>query len=189
MADRPRAAYVYDDALSRHVLSEHHPMRPVRLQYTNALLRGYGAFEDPGSLVVKPRPATRAELLTFHTNWYLEVVQRLSDGEEFQGAGRLGFSRHGDNPVYEGMYEAALLSTGTSVQAAELVADGTAPVAFAPAGGLHHAASGHASGFCIFNDRSLRSTRCASVGCVSLTWTSTPTTAMACRTPFTRTTT
>ena len=63
-----------------------------------------------------------------------------------------GFSQQGDNPIYEGMFEAALLSTGASVQAAELIADGTVSRAFAPAGGLHHAAAGHASGFCIFND-------------------------------------
>jgi acetoin utilization protein AcuC len=152
LPDQTKAAYVYDDAMSRHVLSDRHPMRPVRLQYTNALLRAYGAFEDPGALVVAPRPATQEELVTFHTEWYVEVVQRLSAGEEMRGAELLGFSETGDNPIYDGMYEAALLSTGASVQAAELVADGTVHAAFAPAGGLHHAASGHASGFCIFND-------------------------------------
>ena len=147
-----RAAYVYDDRLSRHVLSDHHPMRPVRLQYTNALLRAYTAFDDPGALVVDPRPATLEELRTFHEDFYIEVVQRLSAGEQIAGAQMFGFSATGDNPVYEGMYEAALLSTGASVQAAELIADGVVRTAFAPAGGLHHAASGHASGFCIFND-------------------------------------
>jgi acetoin utilization protein AcuC len=147
-----RAAYVYDDSLSRHVLREGHPMRPVRLQYTSALLRGYAAFDDPGALVVNPRPATREELLTFHTEFYLEIVERLSNGEEIREAELFGFSEAGDNPVYEGMYEAMLLSTGASVQAAELIADGVVSRAFAPAGGLHHATSGRASGFCIFND-------------------------------------
>ena len=147
-----KAAYVYEDRLSLHVLSDHHPMRPVRLQYTNALLRAYAAFDDPGALVVDPRPATREELLTFHTEFYLETVERLSKGENTRGADLLGFSEAGDNPIYEGMYEAALLSTGASVQAAELIADGVVTRAFAPAGGLHHAASGHASGFCTFND-------------------------------------
>jgi acetoin utilization protein AcuC len=147
-----RAAYVYDDRLSRHVLSDQHPMRPVRLQYTDALLRAYAAFDDPGALVVDPRPATLEELRTFHEDFYIEVVQRLSAGEQIPGAQMFGFSATGDNPIYEGMYEAALLSTGASVQAAELIADGVVRTAFAPAGGLHHAASGHASGFCIFND-------------------------------------
>ena len=147
-----RAAYVYEDRLSKHVLSDRHPMRPVRLQYTNALLRGYGAFDLEEALVVVPRPATMDELLTFHKDSYIEVVQRLSAGERFDSAGMFGFSASGDNPIYEGMFEAALLSTGASVQAAELIADGTVTRAFAPAGGLHHASAGHASGFCIFND-------------------------------------
>ena len=50
------------------------------------------------------------------------------------------------------MYEASALSTGASLVAAEMVANGEADVAFNVAGGLHHAASGYASGFCIFND-------------------------------------
>jgi acetoin utilization protein AcuC len=147
-----RAAYVYDDVMSRHVLSDYHPMRPIRLQYTYALLRGYGAFEDSSGIVVKPRAATLEELATFHDEFYVEIVAKLSAGEQMAGAELFGFSERGDNPIYEGMYESALLSTGASVQAAEMVADGTVSVAFAPAGGLHHAAAGHASGFCIFND-------------------------------------
>ena len=127
-------------------------MRPVRLQYTTDLLKSYGAFDLSESLVVDPRPATLEELKTFHKDYYIEVVQRLSDGEVFEAAGMFGFSVQGDNPIYGGMFEAALLSTGASVQAAELIADGTVLRAFAPAGGLHHAAAGHASGFCIFND-------------------------------------
>ena len=35
----PRAAFIYEDALSRHALRSDHPMRPVRLRYTYALLR------------------------------------------------------------------------------------------------------------------------------------------------------
>ena len=95
MAEQARAAYVYDDQMSRHVLAEAHPMKPVRLSYTNALLQGYGAFEDPGALVVQPRPASEEELLTFHRDSYVDVVRRLSAGEELSGAERFGFSAGG----------------------------------------------------------------------------------------------
>ena len=57
---------MYSDVLSRHVLRDEHPMRPVRLQHTYELLRAYGAFEDEGSMLVPPRPATLDELTTFH---------------------------------------------------------------------------------------------------------------------------
>jgi acetoin utilization protein AcuC len=145
------AAYVYDPAMSGHVLREGHPMRPVRLNYTFELLQGYGVFAHPGVQLVQPREAALDELRTFHTDPYITAVQALSQGERAPG-GMFGFSESGDNPIYPGMYEAALLSTGASVQAAELVADGAVRAAFAPAGGLHHAMAGFASGFCIFND-------------------------------------
>ena len=38
----PRAAFVYDDAMSQHVLRQDHPMRPVRLRHTYELLDAYG---------------------------------------------------------------------------------------------------------------------------------------------------
>ena len=41
------AAFVYSDRLSRHVLREGHPMRPVRLRYTYELLEALGAFQSP----------------------------------------------------------------------------------------------------------------------------------------------
>ena len=50
------------------------------------------------------------------------------------------------------MWEAATLATGGSLVAAELVWTGQTRVVFNCAGGLHHAARGHASGFCVFND-------------------------------------
>ena len=148
-----KAAYVYDDALSRHVLREAHPLRPVRLRYTYELLSGYGAFDDESALLVEPRPATMEELTSFHTESYVDAVRRMSERGELDDAGgrNHGFSENGDNPAYAGMFEAALLSTGASVRAAELVADGAA-AAFSPAGGLHHAMRGWASGFCVFND-------------------------------------
>ena len=52
----PRAAFVYDDAMSQHVLRQDHPMRPVRLRHTFELLDAYGAFDGVDSLLVTPTP-------------------------------------------------------------------------------------------------------------------------------------
>ncbi len=147
-----RAAFIYEDALSRHVLREDHVMRPTRLRYTFELLDSYGAFKEPNSRLVAPRLATEEEVLWFHTGDYLEAVKGISRGESGFDPAAYNFSQYGDNPPYEGMYEAALLSTGASLVAAELLAKGEADVAFNASGGLHHAMPGYASGFCIFND-------------------------------------
>ncbi len=147
-----QAVFVYDNALSTHVLRDDHVMRPTRLRYTYELLEAYNAFDGVASRVVAPRYATEEELLGFHTSDYIEAVRRLSRGDRMSNQMRYGFSDSGDNPVYPGMFEAAALSTGASVVAAEIVASGQADVAFNVAGGLHHAMPDQASGFCIFND-------------------------------------
>lgn len=148
---KDKAAFVYDPSMSQHVLREGHPMQPMRLQYTYQLLEAYDAFDDSRQLV-RPRPATMVELASFHTQEYIEAVKNLSLGEMLENPARFNFSTTGDNPLYPGMYDAAVLSTGASVVAAELVARGEVKVAFNISGGLHHAAPGHASGFCVFND-------------------------------------
>ena len=148
----PQAAFVYEDALSRHVLRPDHPMRPVRLRYTYELLEAYGAFNDSDSLLVQPRQATEEEVAWLHTPDYIAAVRTLSLGLSGANPQRFGFSAQGDNPIYRGMYDAALLSAGASLVAAELVAGGRVRAAFNISGGLHHAAPDHASGFCSFND-------------------------------------
>ena len=151
----PRAAFIYDDTMSRHELRSDHPMRPIRLRYTYELLRGYGAFEHKNALLVSPRSAAEDELGWLHTPQYIDAVRCLSAGEGTQEAHRFNFNLQGDNPYYAGMYEAATLSSGASLLAAEMIANKSVDVAFNISGGLHHAAAGHASGFCVFNDPAL----------------------------------
>ena len=146
-----KAAFVYDDALSRHSLSEAHPMKPERLRYTHELLESYRALDAPTATLVTPRPATEDEILLYHSRDYLEAVRSYGNGETPPDPGRYGLGP-GDNPPYEGMYDAAALSTGASLRAVELLVSGEADGAFNISGGLHHAMPGYASGFCVFND-------------------------------------
>ena len=146
-----RAAFVYDRAFSSHVLSDTHPMKPIRLQYTHDLLESYGAFEGDGTRLVEPRRATAEEIRLYHTPEYVEAVRKLSRGEVDLEPSAFNFGP-GDNPVYEGIYEAAVLSTGASLKAAEMLVSDEVDAAFNISGGLHHAMPGYAYGFCVFND-------------------------------------
>jgi acetoin utilization protein AcuC len=150
-----RAAFIYQDALSRHELRQDHPMKPERLRRTYELLEAYGAFDGDSSLLVSPRPATEEELRRLHSSEYVTAVRSLSLGLSGYDPSRFNFHRQGDNPIYPGMYDAAALSTGATLLAAEMVASRQVDVAFNISGGLHHAASDHASGFCVFNDPAL----------------------------------
>ncbi|MFQ5860157.1 MAG: acetoin utilization protein AcuC [Dehalococcoidia bacterium] len=148
-----RAAFVYEDALTRVDLRDDHPLVPSRLRYTYELLEAYQAFDGDRSAVMPPRQATEEEVLGFHQRDYVEAVKSLSHGERKYNPSRFNLSAgRGDTPVFPGMYEASLWSTGASLTAAALVADGEASVASNFAGGLHHAMPDHASGFCVFND-------------------------------------
>ena len=150
-----RAAFIFEESLSRHELRDGHPMRPVRLQYTFELLQAYGAFEVESSSLVVPRAATEDELGWLHTDDYIRAVRAFSSGTGGYDPARFNFANQGDNPIYPGMYEAAALSTGATLVAAEMVASCQVDVAFSISGGLHHAAANQASGFCVFNDPAL----------------------------------
>ena len=144
-------AFIYNDELSRHTLSETHPMKPVRLRYTHELLDAYGAFGAPNVSLVPPREALVEEIMWYHSAEYIEAVRRLSDGDGGVEQRRFNFGP-GDNPAYPGIYDAAVLSTGATMTAVEMLLDGEAEAAFSISGGLHHAMPGYAYGFCVFND-------------------------------------
>ena len=150
-----KAAFLYEESLSRHELRDGHPMRPVRLQYTFDLLQAYGAFDSESSSLVLPRAATDEELEWLHTKDYITAVRAFSSGTGGIDPVAYNFANQGDNPIYPGMYEAAALSTGATLVAAEMLVDRQVDVAFSISGGLHHAAANHASGFCVFNDPAL----------------------------------
>ncbi|MDP2954060.1 MAG: acetoin utilization protein AcuC, partial [Chloroflexota bacterium] len=145
-----KAAFIYDPVMSKYVMREDHVLRPSRLQYTFELLDSYGAFQH--SRPVKPVPASKDDILSFHTREYVEAVESLSQGKPVANPSLYNLSEWGDNPIFPGMYDGASLSVGGSLKAAEMVAEGEVDAAFNIAGGMHHAAPNLDSGFCIFND-------------------------------------
>lgn len=146
-----KTAFVYDDRLSRHTLSATHPMKPARLRYTYELLQAYRAFDAPNVSLLSPRAADHADMLTYHMPEYADAVRRLGEGDASVDRIRFNFGP-GDNPAYEGMYDAAALSTGATLTAVDALLADDADAAFSISGGLHHAMPTYAYGFCVFND-------------------------------------
>ncbi|MFB3882043.1 MAG: acetoin utilization protein AcuC [Armatimonadota bacterium] len=147
----PRAALIYSPKFSDYDLGPSHPLKPIRVERTHELIKACGLLRGSKVSVVAPTPADDDTIALVHSRGYIDAVKAA-------GAGRVGrrFYDYGlgtiDNPIIEGMYEAAALIAGGTVAAADLVVDGKADVAFNPGGGLHHAHQSRASGFCIFND-------------------------------------
>ena len=158
------AGFLYSPELTRNILREDHILRPMRLRLVYELLQAYGVFERPDTIVLEPRLASEQELMTFHGRDYVEAVQAFSRGEDLFRQHRYGFSDWGDNPISEGMYEAAALAAGASLTGAEAVWSGEVDAAFNAGGGYHHAGPDFASGFCVFNDAVMAILRFLSLG-------------------------
>ncbi len=112
------------------------PMRKYRLTRDLALAR------VPTLELVRPRPASRDELLLAHTAAYVDAVcdGTLSAREQRE----IGF------PWSEAMVERSRRSVGATLGAARVAVD--EGIAVNLAGGTHHAYADRGSGFCVFND-------------------------------------
>ncbi|MGH7910749.1 MAG: acetoin utilization protein AcuC [Candidatus Dormibacteraceae bacterium] len=147
-------AMVWGPSLLSYRLSEDHPLQPLRVQLTVEEIERRGL--DRGVERLLPRRATEEELARAHAPAYVELVKALSDPRMRDPAAMVRGGQHGfgsdDNPIADGMHDAAAEVCGASLVGAEAVHRGEARHVFQPAGGLHHAARDRASGFCVYND-------------------------------------
>jgi len=143
-----QGVFFYTDDFQKYNLGPHHPLQPIRLRCTYELLESYDAFTQ--ITLAHPSPCSQEDLLTTHSPEFVKVVDRLSSGQHVPHPYAYGFGT-GDNPIFPGMWEASLLYTGASVDAAQALIDGR-KVAMNISGGLHHAHYARAAGFCVFND-------------------------------------
>lgn len=139
---------VYHEDFLRYDFGTDHALRQIRVRLARDLIAAYGLFKEAEEIV--PAPASEDEVRRVHAPDYVSVVRDLSihpQGVSYEHG--LGTA---DNPVFGGMYEAALLHVGGTLRACEEVASGKRTRAMSLGGGFHHAMVDRASGFCIFND-------------------------------------
>jgi len=146
-----KSALVYSEEWRRFDYGPEHPLRMERLGLTWRLMEAYGLTSGPKLKVLTPELASVEAITRFHTPEYVEILRAVSGGERVPHAARFGLGA-GDNPIFPGLWEAAQLTAGGSLLAAQLVLDGEVTRAFHFAGGLHHAMPERASGFCYVND-------------------------------------
>jgi acetoin utilization protein AcuC len=139
-----KVAFIWHDNFLKYQFGPEHPFQPIRERYTLDILKELKVF-DKDIKLVEPKPAKESDLLSVHTKDYIDFVKRMcKDG--------VGYLDIGDTPATKGLYEGALWVVGGSLCGADLIMKGKVIHAFNPGGGLHHAKSSAASGFCVFND-------------------------------------
>ena len=153
---------VWDDEFLSYDLGPDHPLNPVRLDLTMRLARELGVLDRPACDCSRRARADEDLLTLVHDP---DVPGRgprgARAGRRPSGTG----SAPPDNPVFDGMYEAAALIAGGSVLAARAGrARAGADRAVNIAGGLHHAMRDRASGFCVFNDPAVAIARLLDLG-------------------------
>ncbi|XP_064610277.1 histone deacetylase 8-like [Liolophura sinensis] len=124
---------------------------PGRACMVHRLIEAYGLLKY--LCIVPPSKLTREEILKFHSEEYVDVLERLDrDGEEGydEQAQRCGLGY--DCPAEPGVYEYATSVAGATVTAAQCLMEGKCTVAINWFGGWHHAKKDQASGFCYVND-------------------------------------
>ncbi|ORC88767.1 putative histone deacetylase [Trypanosoma theileri] len=155
-----RVLYFVDESTTSIAYAEGHVMRPSRVRALHSLVRSLGL--DAHMVVCQPRPSTAEELQGFHRSAYVECLRSapyicgnpldpiaMSYQKEF---GVPVLSREGDCPLFPEVWELVASQAGASIACGEALSRDEADIAINWAGGMHHGAAAHASGFCFVND-------------------------------------
>jgi acetoin utilization protein AcuC len=141
------AIFIHSKELELHSYPQDSPLRIQRAGRCREILSSMNLLKDE----LAPQPASRDELLKFHTGDYLDVLKKASDGIFDESFLYMGLGTP-DCPLFAGMYDYATLVCGASLLGAKKILAGEARVAFNPSGGFHHAGPGLAAGFSYIND-------------------------------------
>ena len=155
MASQTRAVFIHSPELERYNYPSESPFVTQRAALTRKVLASMGLLGGSGFPAERaPEPASRAVLEKFHTARYLDALHRASEGQLNLEGLRMGLGT-GDCPVFNGLYEYAVLACGATMTGARLILSGETRIAFNPSGGYHHAFPERAAGFCYITDVAL----------------------------------
>ncbi|KAH6854016.1 hypothetical protein B0I37DRAFT_319860 [Chaetomium sp. MPI-CAGE-AT-0009] len=149
--DKKRVAYFYDSDIGNYAYVTGHPMKPHRIRLAHSLVMNYDVYKFLE--IYRAKPAVTSEMTQFHTDEYIEFLQKVTPDNMDGFMREQGKYNVGDDcPVFDGLFEFCGISAGGSMEGAARLNREKCDIAINWAGGLHHAKKSEASGFCYVND-------------------------------------
>lgn len=150
-AGKKRVAYFYDSDIGNYAYVTGHPMKPHRIRLAHSLVMNYGVYKHLE--VYRAKPAVFMEMTQFHTDEYIDFLQKVTpDNMDSYQREQSKYNVGDDCPVFDGLFEFCGISAGGSMEGAARLNRNKCDIAVNWAGGLHHAKKSEASGFCYVND-------------------------------------
>ena len=144
-------ALVFTEEYFKFDYGSSHPMKVSRLKLTYDLMDACKLTKLDNCLYEETRPAKEEAITSFHQIGYVDALRLAGESSVLIDLGKYNLGP-GDNPPFPGVYEWSRLTSGGTIQCAEILRGKKADIAFNIAGGLHHAHKNRASGFCYIND-------------------------------------
>lgn len=148
------ALFIHSSELDALCYPDSCPFKTQRAGMTRRILASMGLLSGGHREQRAPAPASREALERFHTASYLDTLADAAGGNLDVEGLYMGLGTS-DCPVFGDVYRQSALAVGATLTGMEAILSGEAAVAFNPSGGLHHASSSRASGFCYLNDVAL----------------------------------
>ncbi|KAG6071874.1 hypothetical protein E4U33_003466 [Claviceps sp. LM78 group G4] len=150
-ASPKKVAYFYDSDIGNYAYVTGHPMKPHRIRLAHSLIMQYNLYLKME--IYRAKPASRGEMTQFHTDDYIDFLQKVTPDNMDSYMREQGKYNVGDDcPVFDGLFEFCGISAGGSMEGAARLNRQKCDIAVNWAGGLHHAKKCEASGFCYVND-------------------------------------
>ncbi|KAF7339941.1 Histone deacetylase [Mycena venus] len=147
----PPKCYFFDSDIGGFHYGPGHPMKPTRIRMCHSLVMNYGLYKKME--IFRAKPATKREMTQFHSDEYVEFLNRITPSNMNSYVKEQHKYNVGDDcPVFDGLFDYCSISAGGSMEGAARLSRDKCDIAVNWAGGLHHAKKSEASGFCYVND-------------------------------------
>ena len=149
-----KTALILPTGFEKFDYGPNHPLKWDRVLYAMELIKAYRLDALENARYIAPSLSTIEDVLQYHDAKYIETLKEANDGVSRESYLRYNMGA-GDNPVFPGVFDFSMTVCGCTLTAARLIGEKEVWGAFNMAGGMHHAMTDRASGFCYINDIAL----------------------------------